>query len=83
MPASQEIRAFDLFCGGGGSSIGAMQAGVRPVGGVDLWPIAAKAFENNVRGATAYSCDINALEPERVSDELGPVDLLMAQRRKG
>jgi hypothetical protein len=31
-----DIRVFDLFCGGGGSSCGAKKAGVMPVGGVDL-----------------------------------------------
>jgi DNA (cytosine-5)-methyltransferase 1 len=78
MPASHEYRAFDLFCGGGGSSLGARDAGVRPVGGVDICPVATKAFELNLPGTISYTCDVNTLSPDRVSDELGPIDLLLA-----
>src|SRR5438874_9098100 len=73
-----QIRAFDLFCGGGGSSIGARDAGVRVVGGVDAWSIATSAFAQNVLGATTYKCDINDLPPERVATDLGPINLLLA-----
>ena len=31
MPVSSVIRSFDMFCGGGGSSRGAVMAGVTPV----------------------------------------------------
>jgi len=78
MAAAQEIRAFDLFCGGGGSSIGARDAGVHVVGGVDAWPIATSAFASNQFGATAYTSDINELTPERVVGDLGPIQLLLA-----
>ena len=48
------IRAFDLFCGAGGSSCGANQAGIEIVGGVDLWDRAAETFELNFPQATVY-----------------------------
>ncbi len=33
------IRAFDMFCGGGGSSYGTASAGASVVGGVDAWTV--------------------------------------------
>jgi DNA (cytosine-5)-methyltransferase 1 len=78
MPSQPKYRALDLFCGGGGSSIGALGAGVQPVGGVDVWPIATSAYSLNVPGATAFTCDLNDLEPRTILDELGPIDLLLA-----
>jgi predicted RNA methylase len=65
MKSDEGIRTFDLFCGGGGSSIGAKSAGAIPLGGVDLWPVATAAFEANIRGAKAYtSGHINHREEE-------------------
>jgi DNA (cytosine-5)-methyltransferase 1 len=78
MSAPRKYRAFDLFCGGGGSSIGALGAGVQPVGGVDLWPLATSAYALNVPGAITFTRDLNELEPQKVLDEVGPIDLLLA-----
>src|SRR5262245_27818004 len=38
------VRAFDLFCGAGGSSHGARRAGAKVVGGIDMCPIATATF---------------------------------------
>lgn len=78
MRVPREIRSFDLFCGGGGSSIGAKQAGAYPVGGVDICPVAKRAFEHNLPGAVVYCCDARTLAPQRVAEELGSIDLLLA-----
>ncbi|MCO6455539.1 MAG: DNA cytosine methyltransferase [Pirellulaceae bacterium] len=78
MTRRKEVRAFDLFCGGGGSSIGARQAGAVPVGGADLWPLAAEAYCQNLPGARAYRDDISGLDPKAVGREVGPIDLLLA-----
>ncbi|MDZ4783395.1 MAG: DNA cytosine methyltransferase [Planctomycetia bacterium] len=72
------IKAFDLFCGGGGSSLGARQAGAIPVGGVDCWSLAADAYELNVPGAKAYPEKLCDVSPKKVLNELGPIDLLLA-----
>jgi DNA (cytosine-5)-methyltransferase 1 len=56
------IRAFDLFCGGGGSSIGAKQAGATPIGGVDLWSIATDAFRLNLPGTETFKKDLLELD---------------------
>lgn len=72
------IRAFDLFCGGGGSSIGAKQAGVSPVGGSDAWDIAREAYERNLPGAITYPGDIRDLSTQQVKSDLGEINLLIA-----
>lgn len=74
----KEIRAFDLFCGGGGSSIGAKQAGVTPVGGVDAWDLATAAYKCNLPRTLTYTRDIRNLSPKRVLEDLGKIDLLIA-----
>lgn len=78
MKLDEGIRTFDLFCGGGGSSIGAKRAGAVPLGGVDLWPVATAAFEANLPGAKGYTSDLSQLCPQQVLDDLGPIDLLLA-----
>lgn len=72
------VRFFDLFCGAGGSSLGAIQAGAISAGGLDLSPVACRAFELNVRGAKAYCTDICHFDPGIILREHGRVDLLLA-----
>lgn len=45
------IRAFDMFCGAGGSSAGARAAGAEIVAGVDICAIASETFAANFPGA--------------------------------
>jgi DNA (cytosine-5)-methyltransferase 1 len=78
MAACEDIRAFDLFCGAGGSSMGAKQAGVLPVGGVDAWELATDSFKKNLPGSVVYNCDIRDLSPRRVLREVGEIQLLLA-----
>jgi DNA (cytosine-5)-methyltransferase 1 len=76
--AVMEVRAFDMFCGAGGSSCGARQAGAKIVGGVDLWPQATRTFELNFPKAKVYTANLLDLNPEVVSREVGRIDLLLA-----
>ena len=74
------VRAIDLFCGGGGSSWGAKNAGVEMVGAVDAWDIAAQTYDDNF--PTAKGNVVCA----RLTDDSGPelfknlrvVDLIIA-----
>jgi len=74
------IRAIDLFCGGGGSSAGAVMAGATMVGAVDAWDIATATYADNFASAKR-----NVIT-ERLTDATGPeifsrigrVDLLLA-----
>lgn len=72
------VRAFDLFCGAGGSSCGAQQAGAEIVGGIDLWETAADTYQLNYPAARVYRCPIDELDARRLARELGPIDLLLA-----
>lgn len=77
MAKGKQIRAFDLFCGGGGSSIGAKQAGVLPVGGVDFWDIATDSYQH-IPGSITYNCDVRELSPQRLLRQHGDIELLLA-----
>ncbi len=72
------LRAFDMFCGLGGSSRGAVAAGATVVGGIDSWHVATEAFSRNFPSAAVLSSRTQDEDPARVAAELGPVDLLLA-----
>ena len=72
------IRAFDMFCGGGGSSYGAALAGASVVGGVDAWTLATEVFADNFPEARVFTGPVEELEPRVILDEVGSIDLLLA-----
>jgi len=75
------MRAIDLFCGAGGSSLGAAAAGVEIVAGFDVWPVAGSVYRANFPHARFYPCDLAILmesDIRVIRDDLGPVDLLLA-----
>jgi len=75
------MRAIDLFCGAGGSSLGAAAAGVEIVAGFDIWPVAARVYAANFPRARFYLCDLAALDESdirSIRDGLGDVDLILA-----
>jgi DNA (cytosine-5)-methyltransferase 1 len=75
------MRAVDLFCGAGGSSLGAAAAGAEIVAGFDIWPVAARVYAANFPRARFHLCDLAILVESDIRvmrDDLGPVDLLLA-----
>jgi DNA (cytosine-5)-methyltransferase 1 len=75
------MRAIDLFCGAGGSSLGAAVAGAEIVAGFDIWPVAGQVYRANFPRARCYSCDLAALDESDVRSlcaDLGDVDLILA-----
>lgn len=72
------IRALDLFCGAGGSSLGARMAGAEIAAGIDWAPLAVATFADNFPGALALQADIARVRPSTISDALGGIDLLLA-----
>lgn len=72
------IRAFDMFCGAGGSSLGAREGGATIVGGVDLWGPAVESFRLNFPEAQVYQGDLRKLSPKKILKEIGPIDLLIS-----
>ncbi|WP_226477457.1 DNA (cytosine-5-)-methyltransferase [Pseudomonas sp. MWU16-30323] len=73
-----QIRAFDMFCGAGGSSLGAREGGATIVGGVDLWGPAVESFRLNFPDAHVYQGDLRKLSPKKIMKETGPIDLLIS-----
>ena len=73
-----EIRAFDMFCGGGGSSLGARSAGIKIVGGVDLSLAATSTFKLNFPDAAVFNEDLRKLKHKDVLKKTGRIDLLLS-----
>lgn len=71
-------RIIDLFCGAGGSSYGARNAGGQIIAGFDCWEPAIKTYRANFPEARVYHHDIRTLSPERVKCETGNIDLILA-----
>ncbi len=72
------VRALDLFCGGGGSAYGARMAEVEIAGAIDRWQLATEIFSDNFPDARIYSQPLETLDPARILDEIGDIDLLLA-----
>jgi DNA (cytosine-5)-methyltransferase 1 len=74
------LRGIDLFCGAGGSSRGAADAGVKMVGAIDRWNLATQTYADNFPSArlnvvtTVLSDDSGA----GVFNSIGKIDLLIA-----
>jgi DNA (cytosine-5)-methyltransferase 1 len=72
------MRTIDLFCGAGGCSWGAQNAGATVVAGFDAWEPAIKTFSENFPKSRTYSSDIRTLSPEYIRSEIGDIDLILA-----
>jgi DNA (cytosine-5)-methyltransferase 1 len=53
-------------------------AGVRPVGGIDLWQVATETYKLNFPRARVYRRRIEGLSATQVAKDVGPIDLLLA-----
>ncbi len=62
---SQDISVTDLFCGAGGSSIGAEAAGARLVMAANHWKLAIETHNTNFPNANHDCADISQVEPRR------------------
>ncbi|MCB9418183.1 MAG: DNA cytosine methyltransferase [Ardenticatenaceae bacterium] len=75
---TRRIRTMDLFCGAGGSSHGAQNAGVEIIAGFDIWEPAIKTYQANFPQAAVYHKDITELNPAQVKKKIGNIDLMLA-----
>jgi DNA (cytosine-5)-methyltransferase 1 len=64
-------RFLDLFCGIGGLSLGLEQAGLCPVGGIDVWGEALATFKHNHPGVKTLQADITRVTLARIEAEFG------------
>jgi DNA (cytosine-5)-methyltransferase 1 len=75
---SRTIRSLDLFCGAGGSSWGAREAGIEVVAAFDLWPLAGEAHDANFPEAEFIPGRLEEHDVDALVKRLGPIDLLLA-----
>lgn len=75
---SKKLKTIDLFCGAGGSSFGARNAGAEIVAGFDLWSTAIKAYKTNFPEAKTFEGDLRKLLPEEIKKQIGDIDLMLA-----
>jgi len=78
MKGNNTIKTIDLFCGAGGSSFGSRKAGAKIVAGFDIWETATTAYKTNFPEARVYQNDLRKLLPEKVKEEVGDIDLILA-----
>lgn len=71
------IRAIDLFCGAGGSSYGARNAGVEIVAGFDFWKPAIATYKENFIRAETFDADIREIDVQALKRRLGKIDLIL------
>ena len=71
-------RTLDIFCGGGGSSYGARNAGAEIVCGIDLCEVATATYEENFPDATVITKALESINPRKLRDSIGEIDLLLA-----
>jgi DNA (cytosine-5)-methyltransferase 1 len=74
----KKVRALDLFCGAGGSSWGAREAGVKIIAAFDLWPLAGKTHDANFPEAEFVPGRLEEHDVDALTKRLGPIDLILA-----
>jgi DNA (cytosine-5)-methyltransferase 1 len=73
-----KIRALDLFCGAGGSSWGARQAGIEIVAAFDLWPLAGEVHDANFPETEFIPGRLEDHNVDALKKRLGPIDIILA-----
>lgn len=73
-----KYRALDLFCGAGGSSWGARDAGVEVVAAFDAWPLAGEAHDLNFPEAEFVYGRLEDIDAQALAKRLGRIDLILA-----
>lgn len=73
-----KIRALDLFCGAGGSSWGAREAGVEIVAAFDLWSLAGEAHDVNFPEAEFIQGRLEEHDTDALVRRFGKIDLILA-----
>lgn len=70
------LTFLDMFCGAGGSTLGALQAGATPLIGLNHWQTACDSYDenHNASGGRAVCADVVTQDPRRYPS----ADLLLA-----
>jgi DNA (cytosine-5)-methyltransferase 1 len=72
------IKAIDLFAGAGGSSRGAVAAGVKVAAAVDSWPLARDTYTTNFPDVAFHLERCEKVNLTALKKTIGPIDLLLA-----
>ncbi len=72
------MRALDLFCGAGGSSWGAREAGVEIIGAFDCWSMAGEVYKANFPYTEYFPGRLEDYDVSVLANRLGPIELLLA-----
>jgi len=67
---TNNLKAIDFFCSGGGMSYGLQQSGINVIAGIDFDPDCKETYEANIRGAEFILADVEKLKEEALSDRL-------------
>lgn len=78
MTSIKKIRAIDLFCGIGGNSWGAREAGVQIVAGFDMWELACDVYKDNFPEARVFPSRLQEVNLGKIKNQLGEIDLILA-----
>src|SRR5215469_12630442 len=72
------IRTLDIFCGVGGSSAGARDAGATIACGIDADPLAARSYLANFPEAVVITSKLENIGLSVLKERIGRIDLLLA-----
>ena len=72
------VRTLDMFCGAGGSSVGADAAGAEVVAGIDACPIATETYKANFPRAEVIQNRLECIDLADLRHCVGRVDLVLA-----
>jgi DNA (cytosine-5)-methyltransferase 1 len=73
----QKFNFIDLFCGCGGLTQGFFQAGMNPVGSVEVVEIAANTHKLNFPNCNIYNGDIKDIEPKKYFGKKNVIHLVI------
>ena len=74
----RRIRTLDLFCGAGGSSWGARNAGASIVAAFDLWSLAGEVHRENFPESVFIQGRLEEMSLAPLVKKFGPIDLILA-----
>lgn len=72
------IKAIDLFAGGGGSSSGAVAAGVKIAAAIDCWSLAKKTYKDNFPLVQFVKAKCENVRLGELKKKIGKIDLILA-----
>ena len=72
------IRGCDIFCGAGGSSVGARGAGIEMAAGIDMCATATATYAANFPDAHVVTNRLEDIPINEFKEQVGSIDILLA-----